>query len=138
MRRKRINKTIFVLLTVILAFSLLSCGNKTANTDNPTKTVTVQLSVTYPQESGKANLESYSMNVQQGATVLQVLEAYCGQNGIDVSVDAKDSYVTGINQVQASSNTGWVYEINGEGIMKGADKQTVKNGDSIVWRVVSL
>ncbi|MFR2965952.1 MAG: DUF4430 domain-containing protein [Anaerovoracaceae bacterium] len=37
-----------------------------------------------------------------------------------------------------SDNTGWVYTINGETVMVGADEQILKDGDKISWEFVDF
>jgi len=139
MKGKTITKMIVTLLAILLAFGISGCGTKPSGSDSSLKTIAVTMNISYPQKSGKTDLKDYPMNVQQGATVLQVLEAYCEREGVNVSVDTtQGSYVTGINQVQATQHTGWVYEVNGQSSVNGADQQQVQNNDNIVWKVTAL
>ena len=70
--------------------------------------------------------DSIEVSFEQDDTVMDLLEDH-------FEVESEAGMVTAINGVSqdASSNTYWMYDINGELAPKGAEEMTVSDGDTI-------
>lgn len=153
-----------VFLSVLLVFAVSACSADPAEDGSDVDTVNVTLSILYPQDEAgsenakdndaekdegkkaekdedavRTNVENYPMQVQEDATVMQILEAYSDQEGIELEVDTSGTpYVTSINKVAADGSSGWVCEVNGDSnIAKEAAEYKVKDGDAIVWSYIA-
>ncbi len=75
------------------------------------------------------------ITVEQGATVLDVIEKALGLHGIPFENASGDyiSEVRGLAEFDNGSLSGWMYTLNGSYPDLGVSEQTVKNGDSIVF-----
>ncbi|MCL1879817.1 MAG: DUF4430 domain-containing protein [Actinomycetia bacterium] len=76
--------------------------------------------------------------VESESTVLAVTKA----SGLDVTTNSASigEYVTAINGLASgavSAEAGWIFNINGEMAMDGADVAKVKAGDRIDWQYVT-
>lgn len=72
-----------------------------------------------------------ALRPSEDATVLQILEAYCQQEKIQISV--KDNQVTCLNGIANTPKRAWQYSINGKVKTKSPHTQGIKSGDHIVW-----
>lgn len=141
-------KLSIAIITLIMVFSMASCGgnnnnNNTAASDNTAATentaanadVTVFLDIDFPDDSNVKDIDDVKLTVKNGSSVLDVLNTYANENNIDVTMDesSADPYVTGINGVTATESAGWAYEVNDEMVMEAANKCTVKANDEINW-----
>lgn len=91
--------------------------------------------VDYPED-----VERYKMQVENGATVMQILESFASQNNLEIQVETADGsvYVTSIGGAAAGAASGWIYEINGKSIMEAACNYIPKNGDEIAWKYIKF
>lgn len=135
-------KRISLLLAgILMMFTITACGNNNAASDQQsdtsadTATVTVTIDIDFPDDSNVADVDDATITVNDGSSVLAVLEAYADENSGEVLLDesSESPYVTSINGVAATDTAGWIYEVNDETIMESADKYIVKNGDDISW-----
>ena len=86
-------------------------------------------------------IENAEFIVEEGTSVLEATQIYCVANELDIEIDSAGGYITGllgISDGDYSDNTGWVYTINGETVMVGADEQILKDGDKISWEFVDF
>lgn len=129
-----------LVLALILILAMASCGSQPSDDGSDINTVTVTMNILYPEEAKKQDLENFDMQVQEDATVMQILESYSNQEGIPIEVDTSSTpYVTSINQVSSEGSSGWIYEINDDtSITKGASDYKVKDGDKIFWKYVTF
>ena len=72
--------------------------------------------------------DSIEVSFEQDDTVMDLLEDH-------FEVESEAGMVTAINGVSqdASSNTYWMYDINGELAPKGAEEMTISEGDTITF-----
>ena len=125
-------------LAFLLILSLSSCGGDPSDDGSDVNTINVTMSILYPESQQKENLIDYSMQIQEDATVMQILESYSNQEGVNIEVNTSDAdapYVTSINDVNADGTSQWVCEMNGKKkITKEISEYEVKDGDKIVWK----
>ena len=139
MRNGFTKKLTAIAIALLLIFSLAACGGDPSDDGSDVKTINVTLSILYPGDSHKESVEGYAMNIQDKATIMQILESYADQQSVAITVDTSASpYVTSINGVKAKGSSGWVFEVNDKSITKGASECKVKNGDKIVWKYVTF
>lgn len=86
------------------------------------------------------NLENYPLQVEEKATVMQILEAYSNQEGVRIQVSSAEPHrVTAINGIAETKAFGWTYEINGKAGDPGdAAARELENGDHITWKYEEL
>ena len=130
-------KLSIVIMSLILVFAMASCGgnNSSGNGDAAGDMISVVIDIDFPDESGIADVDDMRIEVADGSTVLDVLNAYAENNDGEIIMDETSDtpYVTSINGAAATAAAGWVYEVNDEMVMDSADKYVVKNGDKIDW-----
>lgn len=139
MKKKKQIRVNAVLLMLLLIVTLASCGIDPADDGNDVETMRISLSVIYPEDAQKENVDSYSMQVQEKATVLQILESYTNQEGIEMSVETSDNVptVVSINDVRSDGPSKWVYSVNdNHKITKEASEYQLQDGDQVVWEFV--
>lgn len=145
---KRIPKLLST-LSVIVSLALVGCVQQ-APSPQGTSAGTEGTSTSAPKVSEK-DVVSFSLKVdatqadkgmlydkdvtaEEGTTVYDALV----DTGLDLAVDSSSGsvYVDGIGGVigsQTSSTAGWLYTVNGEVPMVGADSQKIEEGDQVVW-----
>lgn len=140
MKNKILKRSIAVVLSLLLVFAVTACGGNPSDDGSDVNTINVTLSITYPKDAKKDNVKEFAMNVEENATVLQILESYCNQENIPVDVESSGTtYVTSINGIKAKGSSGWVYEVNDDAsITKAVDEYKVKDGDKVVWKFVTF
>lgn len=80
-------------------------------------------------------LNTTSVEIKEGDTVLNVLKRVANQNKIKLSIRA--GYVEGIANIDESicgDESGWIYSVNGKFINTGASNYKVNQGDEIKWQ----
>lgn len=130
---KTITATCFILV-IMLAFT--ACNADPAADGSDIETIDVTLSILYPENAEKENLQQYPMQVQEHATVMQILESYSDQANVAIRVeDSEIPRVTAIDGITASDGFQWSYEVNGKNNFEDtASDHELKDGDSIVWK----
>lgn len=83
-------------------------------------------------------LSPVSVNFNDGASVYDILQKVCTQNGIALNAQ-KSSFgvyivgIGGIEEKDCGSQSGWVYTVNGKSPSVGVGNYKIKNGDIIVF-----
>lgn len=145
-------KFILIISALIMTLAMTACTVDPSDDGSDTETITVYMNIDFPDteddddEAADADMaypediEDFKMQVENGATVMQILESFASQNNIEVLVDDSSAtlYVTSIAGVAAGDNSGWIYEVNDESIMEEAAKCTPSNGDEITWEFISF
>ena len=130
-------KVLTIMLGMIMVFALAGCGGSgeknAGNADDPQMTVYIEID--YPDASGVKDVDDFKLQVAEGSSVLQVLQAYAEANGCEVvmSDDSATAYVTSIGGVAVTDAAGWVYEVNDEMVLEAADVYILKDGDEASW-----
>jgi len=127
-------KVLVILMTLVMVFAMTACGGGSNGGDSGT-TITVEIEIDYPDESGIADVEDMKVEISEGGSVLDALNAYAEANGCDVVMDenATPPYVIGIGGLEATATAGWVYEVNDEMVMESADACVLNAGDEVSW-----
>jgi hypothetical protein len=86
-------------------------------------------------------LKKTKCTFKNGASVWDILEKVCNDNGIkaDTKGTDKEVYVSGINNLDefdCGKQSGWLYSVNGKFPSFSCGKYTVSNGDEIVFKYV--
>lgn len=127
-------KVLVILMTLVMVFAMTACGGGN-NGGGSGATITVEIEIDYPDESGIADVEDMRVEIAEGSSVLDALNAYAEANGCDVVMDenATPPYVIGIGGLEATATAGWVYEVNDEMVMESADACVLNAGDEVSW-----
>ena len=127
-------KVLVILMTLIMVFAMTACGGG-SNGGGSGATIKVEIEIDYPDESGIADVEDMRVEIAEGGSVLDALNAYAEANGCDVVMDenATPPYVIGIGGLEATATAGWVYEVNYEMVMESADACVLNAGDEVSW-----
>lgn len=128
-------KITVLLMSLIMVFALAACGGGSGSEGESGTTMTVVMEIDYPDESGLAEVEDVKVEIPEGGSVLDALNAYADANGCEIVMDNSSEmpYVTSIGGVAATATAGWVYEVNDEMVMETADACVLKNGDEVSW-----
>ncbi|CYU38124.1 DUF4430 domain-containing protein [Streptococcus suis] len=112
-------KKISIMLTVVFSLFLAACTNTTEKQNNSAIEVTLQITT-----KDKENRQE--VTAEEGDSVMDVLKEHhdiVEDNGLITEID-------GVSQ-DTSTNTYWMYKVNGQMADKGAKDLTVANGDEI-------
>lgn len=129
-------KVLVVLMTLIMVFAMTACGGAGGNASGGSgATISVEIEIDYPDESGIADVEEAVVEIPEGGSVLDALNAYSEASGCEILMDenATPPYVIGIGGLEASDVAGWVYEVNDEMVMESADACVLNAGDEASW-----
>ena len=141
---KKISLSLTNLVMVFIMSAMVACGggsgdnnggNAAASGSGDNGTVTVTMDVDFPDSSGVRDIDDARVTVENGSSVLDVLNTYAADNNIEVTVDESSAspYITAINGVSQTDTAGWIYEVNDNMIMESAADFIVSNGDKIDW-----
>lgn len=129
-----------VLMALVMVFAMAACGNNgDVAADGSAEIITVEIDIDYPDESGIDDVDEAKVDIPEGGSVLDALNAYAEANDCEILMDdsSKTPYVTSIGGVAATKTAGWIYEVNDEMVMKSADACTLNAGDEISWEFES-
>ncbi len=129
-------KYLIIVMIAIMTLAIAGCSD-----DEPAEgEMSVMLSIDFPDESSYEDIEDAYVFIHQGATVFEVLEAYCLAEGISVTVEEGSSpFVTAIGDVSTGATTGWIYEMNGEQVMESPfDLVVTEEGTSCEWEFIDF
>lgn len=133
---KKYKQVAIILFALLFIFIMTACTGKPSDDGSNVKTIRISMNILYPQNSEKKDTLDISMQVQEKATVMQVLESYTNQEGIPIVVDSYDTpAVTSINGVKAKNRLEWIYTVNGEETATPASEYVLENHDKIVWKL---
>ena len=141
---KKISIAAATLVMVFIMSAMVACGggsgdnnggNTAAGGSGDKGTVTVTMDIDFPDSSGVRDIDDARVTVENGSSVLDVLNTYAAANNIDVTMDESSAspYVTAINGVSQTDTAGWVYELNDQMVMESAADCIVSDGDKIDW-----
>ena len=141
-------KFLSLICVFVLSLALFSCSEKKDDDDSSEITNPINVTISFSDsENDQVEVENFEpienveFIVEEGTSVLEATQIYCVANELDIGIDSAGGYITGllgISDGDYSDNTGWVYTINGETVMVGADEQILKDGDKISWEFVDF
>jgi hypothetical protein len=108
-------------------------GNLTTGSITPNQKFEVGLSVDF----GNGKVTNYgNIEINEGGTAYSVLVKKMSETDTKVTTKAYDIgiMVESINGYAASSESFWVFSVNGKNSDVAADKYILKQGDSVVWK----
>ena len=86
--KKRTGQKLFIfLLLAVLIVSVYGCAGDPSADGSDIHTIRVSLTILYPENADQKPIENYSMQVEENATVMQVLESYSSQEGVQIQVE---------------------------------------------------
>lgn len=131
-------KVLVILMTLVMVFAMTACGGGTS-AGGAGATITVEIEIDYPDGSGIVDVEDMRVEIAEGGSVLDALNAYSEASGCEILMDenATPPYVIGIGGVEATDSAGWVYEVNDQMVMESADACVLNAGDEICWEFES-
>ena len=141
-------KFLSLICVFVLSLALFSCSEKKDDDDSSEITNPINVTISFSDsENDQVEVENFEpienaeFIVEEGTSVLEATQIYCVANELDIEIDSAGGYITGLLGIRDgdySDNTGWVYTINGETVMVGADEQILKDGDKISWEFVDF
>ncbi|HEM6083345.1 TPA: DUF4430 domain-containing protein [Streptococcus suis] len=119
-------KKISILLTLLSFLFLTACG--TGQDQEASESIQITLTITNDEGT-----DSQELTVESDETVMEILKE-------NHTVVEENGLITEIDQVSQnpSTNTYWMYKINGTLAEKGANDQTVTEGDEIEFYLESF
>ncbi|HHX69290.1 MAG: DUF4430 domain-containing protein [Miniphocaeibacter sp.] len=124
----------FLLISIILIFSLVACSTKTntlKETSNPTESNTITVNIILKEDTKEfANEE---IKTTAGNNLLSLLKD-------NFEIVESDGFITSINGREQDENEGkyWTYTINDEYATTGASDCILKNKDSVVFSLAKF
>lgn len=141
-------KFLSLICVFVLSLALFSCSEKKDDADSSEITNPINVTISFSDsENDQVEVENFEpienaeFIVEEGTSVLEATQIYCVANELDIEIDSAGGYITGllgISDGDYSDNTGWVYTINDEMVMVGADEQILKDGDKISWEFIDF
>jgi len=122
-----------IIFSLILAIGIVTgCGTDGIDTnDHPSTTgqeevQNVEVDIVISQENGKEILAEETLDVEEGSTLLEVME-----DNFDIEEEA--GLIHSINGIQAEDDQpyAWMFDINGEMSMVGAADYELEDGDLV-------
>ncbi|WP_079530163.1 DUF4430 domain-containing protein [Halobacillus hunanensis] len=120
---------------MVTVFVLAGCqteggGEKASASQEEKQQVTLNIELS--KNKGEKVLANKEVTVEKGTVLMEVMK-----NNFEVA--EKDGFITGIKGITASEEEqkAWMFTINGESSMVGANKYEVKQGDEIVFDLQS-
>lgn len=129
-------RILVVLMTLVMVFAMTACGGgDNAGSTDGAATITVNMEIDYPDESSIPDVEDVKVDIPEGGSVLDALNAYAKANDCEILMDesADPPYVISIGGLAATDSAGWVYEVNDEMVMESADACVLNAGDEVSW-----
>ena len=128
-------KVLVVLMTLVMTFAMTACGGGADAPADDSAMISVEIGIDYPDESGVADVEDAVVEIPEGGSVMDALNAYAEANDCEMLMDETSAtpYVVSIGGIAATDVAGWVYEVNDEMVMETADAYVVSAGDEISW-----
>ena len=139
MNLTKTKKILIVLLALMLATVMFAgCGSDPDDNAAPEEEVAgdikVTLDIDFPDSSGVTDIEDKIVGLPADSSALDLLYAYANENNIEIVAEGEeDPYVVSINGVEATGDSGWVFEVNDEPIMVPAGQAMLKDGDEVSW-----
>lgn len=119
---------------VLSAMLLASCAASESKPADNAASVEVSVAVA-ANDDQDIKAQEQDVKIAEDATVLDATKASSFE---PVVVDSEyGAYVSSLCGVAAEGNSGWVYTVNGESVMEGADACVLKAGDSVEWSYMS-
>ena len=147
--KRNLKKYLLVVLALIIVLGTCACTINPADDGNDIKTIKVEMNIEYPEADDEEfygiegltfpmDIEDYVMQVEEGATVMQILESFASQNNLEVLVeeDGDSVYVTSIGGVTAGENTAWIFEIEDKHTNVPASEYVPEHRDEITWEFI--
>lgn len=131
---KATHLTAMLFAVVLSAMLLASCSASESKAADTAAEVEVIVAVAANDDQG-IKAQEQDVKVAEGATVLDATEASSFEPVVEDS--EYGAYVSSLCGVAAEGNSGWVYTVNGESVMEGADACVLEAGDSVEWSYMS-
>lgn len=140
MRKKYYSKALAIALFAALLLSAAGCAGNPAADGSDVTTIRITLSILYPESSGRENVEDFSMQIEEEATVIQIMESYSNQEEIPVQVsDTDPPQILSIGDSPANETSRWICLLNGDtDITEKISDYPLKDGDEIVWKFADM
>lgn len=140
MKKRDHNKVLILVLLAMLVFCTTACTGNPAADGSDVTTIQITLSILYPESTEQENVEHFAMQIEENATVMQIMESYSNQEGIPVQVSNTDPpEILAINNNAANETSGWICLLNGKtDITEKISDYELKNNDEIVWKYIDM
>ena len=125
-----------VLLALLAVVSLCSCGEKTDEGNNAVPSGDFDVTVKISSDEYGVLVEG-SVGVDEGATVLDAITAYCAAEGIECTYNDELTSVVALGEYKEVERDKlsyyWSYTLNGKEPKGRASENTVADGDVVVY-----
>lgn len=139
---KKLRVVTFSILIILLAFVgytflVTRHTTQTASTPSPTfaqQKKEAELVINYGGES-----KTYQYQFEGEKTAFDILKETADKENIPIATKQYDFgiFVDEINGYKSDQYSAWVYTVNDESVMVGADQKQIENGDKVEWKFVS-
>lgn len=136
MKKKSIfSKLIVCSLILVMSFTFFSCNEKDKTEGKIVHPINVTMSIDFPDKSKIQDIVDAHFAVEEGASVLDMIQLYCTVNNIPLTVETTSTYVHGIGGVMEGDfgKREWQFKINDIFCDTDESEQIVENNDRITW-----
>ena len=128
----------FLFLTVLGLLTISGCavGSETPESTTVESTISSSISqqvATITLKIDGKEIETKEVTFEEGDVLYDVMVA-------NFTIEAKDGFITSIDDHKQDEAAGkyWLYDINGEMALKGAQELTLESGDTVLFKLEEM
>ena len=125
-------KKIFITLFSVLTLLLAGCAGTNNAIEQPTTNTeqneTQEVTITLVKDNGEEVISEKTIKLEEGETLMEIMS-----RNFELTTEYNDSFITAINGISNDDTSSyyWIYTINGEEVLKGANEITLNPGDTV-------
>ena len=125
---KKIFITLFSVLTLLLAGCAATNNAVEQPNTNTEQNETQQVTITLVKDNGEEVINEKTIELEEGETLMELMA-----RNFELTTEYNDSFITAIDGIANDDSTSyyWIYTINGEEVLKGANEITLNPGDTV-------
>lgn len=127
--KKHVKLITAFLVSIII---LLGCGQ----TEKPDETTNVEeqeqvVDITISTDNGEEVISSETIEIEENEVLMDVLQE-------NYEIEDVDGFITSIEGVEQTDDTFWLYEVNDEEALVGANEYELSSGDEVVFELQAM
>ncbi|UOR12425.1 DUF4430 domain-containing protein [Halobacillus amylolyticus] len=115
-----------MLTMVVLAGCQTESGSEEETASNQEEKQEVTLQIELSKNKGEEVISTKEVTVEEGTMLMDVMKN-------NFEVEESEGFINSIEGISATEQKAWLFTINGESSMVGANEYEVKQGDEIVF-----
>lgn len=129
------SKLIISSLILVMSFTFFSCNEKDKTSGKIVHPINVTMSIDFPNKSKIPDVIEAHFAIEEGASVLDMIQLYCTVNNMPLTVETTSTYIQGIDGVMEGDygKREWQFKINDVLCDADESEQIVENNDHVSW-----